>query len=36
MPKNAQRQSAVSCTRMAEVIEMLFGLRACVGQRKHA
>ena len=30
-----ERHSAVSCAKMAELIEMSFGLWTCVGRRKH-
>jgi len=36
MPRHAQRNSAVSYTKMAEPIEMSFGLLTQVGPRKHA
>jgi len=35
MPGHAQRQSVVSCAKMAEPIDLPFGLWTRVGQRKH-
>ena len=35
MSGNARRHSAMSCAKMAEPIEVLFGLRTQVGRRKH-
>ena len=35
MPGHARRHSTVSCAKMAEAIEMPFGLWTRVGQRKH-
>ena len=35
MPGHSQRHSAVSCAKMAELIEMPFGLWTRMGQRKH-
>jgi len=35
IPGNGWRHSAVSCAKMAELIEMSFGLWTCVGRRKH-